>query len=691
MPDENQTVMPLSYVKSAEELAELQGGDNSLKKNLTYTMIFILALSFIFDSSLFYIPQMGVELAGPSSIISWVILAFVAMYIALCFSELITLFPTSGGIYEICKITYGNFISFMAGWLTWLVGNIALTISIPAGLEVMYPDDTPTGYSIKFLLSATTIFLFSYFTKRGKNLSNRLFVYFTIITFLSFFVLITPMFIDIPALVQGGVIKTPLHFSYYTPFFVHEGIAANVSFIFVALFIITTVIFGLEAVSFLSGEVENPREVLPKIFPKAMGIVLGVSLIFVIGSIAVLDQGTYLNANIFYEELLKVTLHDWSKALIPIIVFFSGMVYFSEGLGWIIASPRLIFSIAKDKLFPTSFTKLDPQFQTPTRAIKFQQGTLFLFLFINYSIHIFSDEDPFILFHELFILLSLILASFLLMSIPLLRKKYPKMERPYKVPLGKTLPYLIVLIFIASVVFWAVYDHGLREVLIAFALIFLGIPTYFLLLFYFDPEVYSKIKKEFSFLNHIIEMFTLSRSVRDEIYDKVGFLNDKKVFEFGCGSGTLTMDLAKRTLPHGAVYATDLVEKSVNNVLKKAEKQGFKHLFAIYDPHQINRVHHAIPLVDVVISSHMLSHVQDLRKVIKEMYRRLPEGGRICFKDIRDILGVMPNVGWVSDPEKVVSILKEEGFIANSKIIKGIFWNNLYIYGIKTQENVPFV
>lgn len=688
---EEETFTMADYTLPEEEVQE---DPNKLRKGLTYTFIFILALSFIFDSSLFYIPQMGVELAGPSSIIAWILLAAIAMYIAFCFSELIALFPTSGGIYDICKITYGSFISFMAGWLAWIIGNIALTISIPAGLELMYPNDSTIAYVIKFFISMATILLFSYLAHRGKDIENRALAYFTIITLLSFMVLIVPMFISVPAIINEGKLTTPLNINHYSPFFVHEGFWKNTTHIFSALFIILTVIFGLEAVSFLAGEVKNPREVIPKVIPRAMAVVLGVSLIFVVGSLAVLDQATYIESWIFYEDMLKITLagmENITQYLIPIVVFFSGMVYFSEGLGWIIASPRLIYAIARDKLFPTSFAKLDPQYQTPKRAIVFQFIILTLFLFVNYLIYIFTEEDPFYLFHSLFILLSLISASFLLISVPLLRKKYPDVERPYKVPLGNSLPYGIVGIFLFIIPIWVIYDNSLREFLISLIFIAAGIPIYFLLLFYFDPEVYKRTKKFFSFFGVFIEFFTLSRGVRNEIFEKLGSLTNKKVLEFGCGAGTLTLELAKRTLPQGEVYALDLVESSVKRVQRKMEKQQFKHVRVIHDEHQINRIHYAVPPVDAIVATHMLAHIQDLKKVLKEMHTRLPEGGRICFKDVTDLFKIFPNIGWIADPEKVVEIMHEVGFSAGIKRKKGIFWNDLYIYAIKSKDIVPLV
>ena len=151
------------------------------------------------------------------------------------------------------------------------------------------------------------------------------------------------------------------------------------------------------------------------------------------------------------------------------------------------------------------------------------------------------------------------------------------------------------------------------------------------------------------------------------------------------------MDLAEKTLPNGHVYSVDSVSVSVVSLQRKLQESSIINVTVIHDEHQVNRVYPGVPSVDIVVSVHMLAHIQDLKKVLHEMHSLLPEGGRVCFKDIRDIFKVLPNVGWVADPETVVQIMKEVGFSSSFKQVNGFFWNTLYVYGIKTQELVPLL
>ncbi len=689
----------LKFIKSADELLEIKeekedGGE--LKKTLGYGIIFILALNFIFDSSLFYVPPYGVSFAGKASLLSWLLIALIGIYIAMCYGELISLFPSSGGIYEVSKITFGTFTSFIVGWLNWLTGNIGVAISITAGLEVLIPYYSPTAYIIKAIICFATIFFFSYLAKLGKDIGNTLIFYFTLIIIFALAILIIPMIIDIPSLTSHGVLSSHVNFHLFKPFFPNDDGKLNFALILGASFFACTSLFGLSAVSYLSGEVKEPEKTLPKVFKWSMITVAIITLLFIITSFGVLDTKTYTESTSYYSDIVQTTLGSYGSFFVSFLVIIAGILYFSEGLGWILSGPRLIYSIAKDKLFPTSFAKLDPQYQTPVRAIKFQAKTLSLFIIVVYLMYLFpkffKEVDPFNYFFFLYIFLTLILVVITLLSIPILREHYPEMKRPYKVPFGMILPYIIIAILFLIVVFWIKYDEqGLLVLISAIAALLIGIPIYVLLVIYFDPDVYLKLKRFLIYVNWIYEPFTLSKEVKTEIYGKIGELAGKKVLQYGCLRSKFTIELAAKVGNDGRIFVTDLSDKTILHLIRKLEHKKIQNVDTFHDEHQINRIHPHIPKIDVIISISMLGHIQDLRKVAKEMSALLPDGGRIIFKEEVDQLKFVPNIGWLAQPEKVVEIFKSEGIQINFVYVKRLLWTDMYVFGIKSKYDVPVV
>ncbi|MFA6888612.1 MAG: amino acid permease [Candidatus Woesearchaeota archaeon] len=680
MPDEE-----FHYVKLKEKK------EDNIKQTLGYFIIFILALNFLFDSSIFYIPQMGFELTGPSSILVWILLIIIALYVAMCFAEVIAMIPTTGGIYEISKQTYGTFTSFMTGWLTWMAGNFALLISIPAGLELIIQSDTTNAYVIKLIISIATVLFFSYLALRVKDVGSKILAYSTIFILFVFAILIFSTYIDVGTLLRDHILTTKISLENYKPFFWHEGFLSNFGYFFATIFVIATTFFGLEAVTFLSGDVKDPKKVMPKVLIWGTAIVLIVMVIFVIGSIGVLDHETYVESYIFYEDIMLKTFDGYGALLITAVVFISGLVYFSEGLGWILSGPRLIFSIAKDDFFPASFQKLDERYNAPVKAIKFQAIILSIGLLINYFFYIFTEKDPFYMFHEQLIFASLILIILLIISIPILRKKMPDAERPYKVPMGNYMPYGVAAFFIIAMICWVILEEGYHSLLITLIIITIGIPVYGFLLFLFDPEVFTNFKKTFTMVGIIYEKIVFTKKIKELLFDKVGDIAGKKVLLYGCGFGTLLIDVAEIVGPEGKVYVTDISKKTIDVVNKKIIKKAYSHVFSLHDEHHANRVHPSVPSIDIIISIGLLHHLQDFEKIVKEMYVRLPEAGRLVFKDEIDVLKFLPNGAWAADIDQAIEVLHRQGFIAQKQIVKGILVNHVFIYAMKTEERVPLI
>jgi len=211
------------------------------------------------------------------------------------------------------------------------------------------------------------------------------------------------------------------------------------------------------------------------------------------------------------------------------------------------------------------------------------------------------------------------------------------------------------------------------------------------LLFYFDPDVFIKFKKTFTLFGIVYEILLFTEAVRELIFDKMGEIEGKNVLLFGCGYGTITTHVAKKVGKNGKVFVTDASHKTIKKVHEKAKKEGHEHVSVLHDEHHVNRIHPAVPQVDAVLSVGVLHHIQDLRKILKEIHQRLPDGGKVVFKDEIDILKVLPNGGWAANPEKILDVLKEEGFGVQMHIKKGILVNHLIIYAIKSEDNVPII
>src|SRR3989344_5205501 len=108
-----------------------------LKRAIGFWTILFLAITSIMGTGLFFGVSIAAGYSGNASLIAWVLLTLIAVYISMYFAELSAMYPSAGGIYEFSKHTYGRFFSFMMGWLAWVVGNLTTALVVVAAVDYL--------------------------------------------------------------------------------------------------------------------------------------------------------------------------------------------------------------------------------------------------------------------------------------------------------------------------------------------------------------------------------------------------------------------------------------------------------------------------------------------------------------------------------------------------------------------------
>lgn len=633
---------------------------SELKSTLSYPVILLITVNSIMGTGIFFLPALGAKIAGPMSILSWLILSFISIYISMCFAELSSMFPKSGGIYEFCKQAYGRFISFLIGWMTLIAGNITIAMLVVGAIRYLNPALPNT---FKIIISLFFIFAFNYMAYKGMKTSAVMLVAFAIITLVSLFGLILPGAINIDI---GN----------FSPFFTHSWPA-----VLIAIFFIAETFFGWETVTFLAEETKNPKKTIPKALVTGTILIAIITLIFVITSLGTIPADVFGESQTPLSDLSEIHYGSTGRNIFTILVYLS---IIGSVAGWIVSSPRLILALAQDKLFITQCAKIHPKNHTPYVAIIFQT------VLTSFIVIIGSGSYETLL--ELLLPLVLIIYSATMLSVVILRYKMPTVEREYKVPFGKVGPIIMIVLMIALVSFWAFQTEGAINVLkIGASFIIFGIPIYFMLLFYYDPDAIVRINSSFAFINLWLENFFLPKSIRKEILSYFKDIEGKKVLDYGAGVGTLTLHLAEAVGPNGKIYATDLSEKNIRIIEKRIKEKKYDHVELIHDKHHVSRVHPNIKYVDMVFSVGMMGYMQDIKKILSDMNDILPTNGRVFFAEYVDLFWILPNVDWLSSNEKIEKLFREAGFSVRVIRKRRLFWNYVFVYGIKSDKDVPFI
>jgi len=307
--------------------------------------------------------------AGPSSLPVWAI-GFGAMFVPLAFVviALSSKHPDEGGMYVWSKRAFGPFAGFMTGWTYWIsnvtyfpallyfmAGN-ALFAGGASGAALAGSAPYFIAASIGGLAFGTAVNLFGLGT--GKWLNNAGAVSRWSVTLLL-------IGLGAYAWARFGP-ATPLTATNLRPGFAIKDLI----FWSVIAFAWT----GPEAVSFVAGEVKNPRRSIP------LGLALSAPvtvLIYVAGTAAVLAalKPSAVDPTSGVMQTIGFVAHTagW-----PIVTPLAALLVAVSCLGscgaWLGAVARIPFVAGIDRYLPPAFGRIDPRWGSPNVALVSQSA-----------------------------------------------------------------------------------------------------------------------------------------------------------------------------------------------------------------------------------------------------------------------------------------------------------------------------
>ena len=653
-----------------------------LKRGFGYWTALALAIGSILGTTIFFGIPLVAEHSGNLLIVAWLILTLVAIYVASIFGELTAMFPKAGGAYEFSKQAYGKFPSFILAWIAWMFGSISvalITIAAVNSLNIVFSEIDIFGVSIGqnvqvFMLSVVLIIILSAIAFLGVEAS-------------SFMLLVMgAIMVGIPlAIIAKGLFS--LNLGNFTPFATHPF-----SGVFITLFFMAEAYFGWEAATCLAEETKNPAKNLPKALIMAsviVGIIGFLMIIVTLGTFSLSELESIADSQgALTTELSERFYGEQFSWLFGLGVF---LALIGTAAATIISMPRLLLAMARDRLFPGQFKKINSRFKTPGNAIIFQAVVLVFLTLIglaNYKTLL-----------EILVPMGAFLYVALILAVVLLRKKMPYKERPFKVRFIKLGSVITILFFVSITAFWLLEPGSFSALQTSVLLVVLGIPMYLLVEFYYDPKMITSANDVLAYVSFFSQrIFNPNKRIIDSILYFLGNdIKGKVVLDYGCGLGDLSFRLAKEVGPSGKVYGTHFSKNHVKIATKIFESKRinedevFGDIRIIHDPFQMSRIHPELTYADAITSIGMLGYVQNLEKVLKEMYFTLPMGGKIFFVERTNFFHMLPDVEWLSSDSEIEALFRKIGFDVRIKRVKGILWNTIFIQGIKYSGKDVFI
>ncbi len=393
---------------------------------ISFSIISILAGCF----TTFYF---GWNNGGPIAIaLGWPLVATFILIIGFCMSEMVSAYPTSGGIYWWASKLGGVKAGYYTGWLN-LVGLVAIVASVAYGCAtfmdyalIRFSDSWAAGYSLQrvfwmFLAILVFVSLINIFSSHLLAIFNNISVWWHVIG-ASIVVIILWVFLkdgathwNVADVFTGTVNNTSG---------LYEGSTSNLGFWFYVLplgFLLTQyTITGYDASAHLSEETNGAANAAAKgiwrsiLYSAIGGWILLLSFLFAVQDPDAVSAGGG-GVQVIFDQALSPTMSG-----LVLLIATTGQLFCTTAC--LTSASRMLFAFSRDGAVPGSkyWSKLNAQ-KTPVYAVlAVAVAGFILTLPALWEVNIGTAEEPILTVTAFFAVVSIgVLGLYLAFAIPI--------------------------------------------------------------------------------------------------------------------------------------------------------------------------------------------------------------------------------------------------------------------------------
>lgn len=437
--------------------------DSRLPRRLGLWSALAVLIGSVIGSGIFRSPAgIADRLPGPVPMFAvWIAGGLFALCGALTLAEVASALPRTGGIYVFVREGWGRLWAFLFGWAQLAVIRAAALGAISTTfaeylMRVLGFDPAVAPYSTwVHFIAAAAIIITAGFNIRGVRWGANVQVGTTIAKYGALVFIVLLAFTIGASRLDLGASFTPA---------VPEGSFALPAF-GLALVSVLWVFDGWADVSYLAGEVKDPRRTLPRALIIGTLAVLGIYLLVNVAYLAVLGMDDMRRSPLVAADVAQVLLGGPGVVFVSLTVMIST---FGTLNGTQLTNPRIFFAMADDELFFRKMAAVHPRWETPYMAIGLSAvlGVVWVML-LNFE----ELADAFVTAILPFYALG-VAAIFVL-------RKRPSYDPSFRVPLYPIVPALFVfavLLLLGN----ALIDPSSRVLtLITLGMVAVGIPVYY--------------------------------------------------------------------------------------------------------------------------------------------------------------------------------------------------------------------
>ncbi len=374
-----------------------------------------LGVGAMIGAGIFILSGMAAGIAGPAAIISYVLCGLMTLFTALSYSELSSSIPLAGGGYTFVHQGLGGYIAFLNGWAL-IFGSVVACALYALGfaehfnplLDLVVKVSPPVKFSA-FAIALLLLLINIKGTKESGKTQN-FFTITKVVMLIIFIGLCIPFF-------------RPENFKPLAPFG-FTGIISATALIYISF-------FGFELISSASEEIKNPKKTVPKAILLSLFIPTLIYVAVVLVSVGILDYQTLGTSAAPLVLIAQKVLGSYGL----LFVLIAGLLSTISALNaTVLAAARQTYAMGRDGYLPGKIFRLHPKFKTPYTAIA-AVGVIVLLFTLSGEVEFVAHLANFCY------LFALILVN---LSAIMLRKKEPRLKRPFKLPWHPVIPLLAI-------------------------------------------------------------------------------------------------------------------------------------------------------------------------------------------------------------------------------------------------------
>lgn len=383
--------------------------ETELSRDLGLVSALAIGVGTMIAAGIFSLSGLAIQAVGSAAIFSFLLAAVVALFTALTYCEFVSIYPNSGEGYLYARKTFSPPLAFLVGWALFLgyTSSCGFYLATFSSYFIEFVWHTP----IQSISGIIALVLLTLLNVKGTKESGTFQI---VITATKVVLLIW--------LVVGG-------FSSIDPTVIYDKFSTDFAKIASTSALVFVTFFGFSAIAASAGEVTNPVKTIPRAIFISMGVV---TLLYILVILVIIAA----NLSEYNEAAM-------GRAAELFLGGIGGMVIVGGGLfsmvsatnASIMAGSRVSLAMSQLGHLPKAFSEINQKTKTPITSLALVGGTILAFILALSLQGLANYANAILLFALILVNAALIVH----------RKKYPNIERPFRVPLVPLLPILGIL------------------------------------------------------------------------------------------------------------------------------------------------------------------------------------------------------------------------------------------------------